>query len=561
MCSSGSRLQRDSCRVDCDGGIVSPPLNTQIVRSVVNTNQVSSKSHPRHYMMHKYWGRKAHNLVAHYITEHSLEGDVVLDPFAGSGGAVIEAHKAGRVGVGVDVNPMTKLIVRCTLSGYGPDRFLGHFDELAAAIPRAVRELGTTACPQCGLPSQLRNAVWEGEQIRRVKGRCEQHGLFVKDSSDEDRELASRAADVLAQAVKRGEVDYPRTPMMDFVRRNGRRTIDELFSPRNLLQLSYLLTAVNSIQDEVLRDLYRLAFSSMLPNVSSMIPGDLATVNGRSGWQISKYWVPGIHTEKDVISSFHSRAVTIASGMREVEPFLTSAKWQVHTHSAERIPELEDDSVDFVFADPPYGDSIAYLGLSMMWNDWLNHEVDYDSEIVIDPYRGKRDEQYEDGLRKVFAEVARVLKCDRRMVVTFHSRKLKYWRILMQAILSAGFVLEDVDWIQQAVQSGTQGINRKNTLTGDFFYLFRNSGIAEHNENLSFTSGEPIVRKAAESLFSCHGCVTSSDLYRAIIPEIVEARAFLDDAGKDLDIDKILRVDYEYRSDEGSGVCGWVRKC
>ena len=37
-----------------------------------------------------------------------------------------------------------------------------------------------------------------------------------------------------------------------------------------------------------------------------MIPGDLETVNGKSGWQISKLWAPKIHTEKNVFESFIS---------------------------------------------------------------------------------------------------------------------------------------------------------------------------------------------------------------------------------------------------------------
>ena len=50
-----------------------------------------------------------------------------------------------------------------------------------------------------------------------------------------------------------------------------------------------------------------MCFSSMLPNVSKMIPGDLETVNGKSGWQISKLWAPKIHTEKNIFESFISR--------------------------------------------------------------------------------------------------------------------------------------------------------------------------------------------------------------------------------------------------------------
>ena len=41
--------------------------------------------HPAHYLMHRYWGRKAHNVVNEYIKNFTEEGDTVLDPFMGSG--------------------------------------------------------------------------------------------------------------------------------------------------------------------------------------------------------------------------------------------------------------------------------------------------------------------------------------------------------------------------------------------------------------------------------------------------------------------------------------------
>ena len=45
----------------------------------------------------------------------------------------------------------------------------------------------------------------------------------------------------------------------------------------------------------------------MLSSVSRMIPGDEKKVQGRSGWVVSKLWVPKIHTEKNVFESFEQQ--------------------------------------------------------------------------------------------------------------------------------------------------------------------------------------------------------------------------------------------------------------
>ena len=33
---------------------------------------IPAKAHPAHYMMHKYWGRKSHNVISEYIKNDEL---------------------------------------------------------------------------------------------------------------------------------------------------------------------------------------------------------------------------------------------------------------------------------------------------------------------------------------------------------------------------------------------------------------------------------------------------------------------------------------------------------
>lgn len=73
-----------------------------------NMKNIRAKSHPAHYLMHKYWGRKPHNVVREYIDNYTNPGDIVLDPFMGSGVVPIEAIKNNRRSIGIDINPMSR---------------------------------------------------------------------------------------------------------------------------------------------------------------------------------------------------------------------------------------------------------------------------------------------------------------------------------------------------------------------------------------------------------------------------------------------------------------------
>lgn len=58
------------------------------------------------YAMHKYWGKKPFNEISKFIEKYTLPGETVMDSFCGSGVTLIEALKADRKCIGVDLNPI-----------------------------------------------------------------------------------------------------------------------------------------------------------------------------------------------------------------------------------------------------------------------------------------------------------------------------------------------------------------------------------------------------------------------------------------------------------------------
>ena len=81
----------------------------------INKN-IKASSHSKHYLLHRYWGRKAHNVVNEYIKSYTKKDDLVLDPFMGSGVVPIECSKMQRKAIGVDLNPISTFIVNNTIN-------------------------------------------------------------------------------------------------------------------------------------------------------------------------------------------------------------------------------------------------------------------------------------------------------------------------------------------------------------------------------------------------------------------------------------------------------------
>ncbi len=74
--------------------------------------------------MCSYMGSFPAGLPRYFIEQFSAPGDVVLDPFSGRGTTALEACIAGRVGLGVDLNPLAALLTDAKVAppAYEPTR-------------------------------------------------------------------------------------------------------------------------------------------------------------------------------------------------------------------------------------------------------------------------------------------------------------------------------------------------------------------------------------------------------------------------------------------------------
>ncbi len=530
----------------------------------VISESIAASPHPAHYLMHKYWGRKPHNVVSHYIKNFTKEYDTILEPFMGSGVTVIEALKLNRKVIGLDINPMSYFIVKNTMSEVDLQDFQDIFKRIIASIENKYAKLYETVCPICNMKSFVETAVWEESSIKRIRGVCSWHGSFVKDAEESDAEIYKMCTDIKDELLENGQICFPTDIIMKYVKRSGREKINELFTDRALIILSAIRDEFLKVQDIAIRDLLMFCFTSMLSNVSDMLPGDLDKSTYKSGWVISKFWVPKIHTERNVFHCINLRFKAIVKGKKELQG-ISAELAQIGIRDSADLPFIESDSIDYIFTDPPYGESIAYLALSHFWNCWLENLTDYDNEIIIDPYRNKGYPDYENRIKLAFKEFYRVLKPECFMSFTFHNRDLNVWKAILDACNEAGFVLKNIVLQAQAVSSGTQGINRKNTLTGDFIYNFKKSIKDESmSSNLNIDS-QSFIQDEIDNFISTNNGATPTELYEYLIPRIVQHRAYIDTNGNVIDIEQILKKNYEYekQSDFKNKVGGaykWVKK-
>ena len=401
---------------------------------------------PARYRLHKYWSRKPPDLVAERIAAATAPGDLVLDPFCGSGVAPIEAAALGRPAVGVDVNPFAIFLARTTAAPCDPNALVTAGARVLETGRGAEGAWHLTPCRRCGIDATLAGTARRGAEIVAVHVRCPRCGGTRREEPlRADLRLAA-----LAEAG--GDGDAPRPAVFTGWQtrklvRAGLHDFGELFTTRNLRAFATLRGAILAEPDDAIRDCLLLALTGALAQGSRMM-ADHGRDGGGASWKLNIYWLPGRSLELDPFRCFANRLQRVVAAKRETAALLAGCEQPrfVCADARALAAHVPDGTAAYAFADPPYGgEGIQYAELSALWCAWLDPPLQpaHDAEIGENPHRGRDRDAFAAGLADGFRAVHRALAPGARMTVTFASRDQRSWRALDAALAGAGFRVEE----------------------------------------------------------------------------------------------------------------------
>jgi len=82
-------------------------------------HEVPERERTKHvHRLHPYLGKFIPQLVDHFLSKYFLPGQVVVDPFSGSGTTLVQASEAGVNSIGIDVSKFNVMISRVKLDDY-----------------------------------------------------------------------------------------------------------------------------------------------------------------------------------------------------------------------------------------------------------------------------------------------------------------------------------------------------------------------------------------------------------------------------------------------------------
>ncbi|MDP4280446.1 MAG: DNA methyltransferase [Dehalococcoides mccartyi] len=445
------------------------------------------------YNMHTYWSKKPHDAIRQYIRHYTKPGDLVLDTFCGSGGTAVAALMEGRKAVAIDLDPSATHITAGSVAIISPETVRKAIEQVLLKTADIARNLYEIQCPHCFGRARILSVTWSerflcdkclnvvpvwglpGTGKNRGKSELKEcphcgNGIYVGDKRYGYVPVQFHLECMSGCRPKRICVEQDDPSFEELVRKNehfqnlefsfwyptaefpdgletikrkqfkqiGFTTIDTIFTSRNLHALAGLWDAINH---SPAKDILRFVFTSFLLNASKLY----RFREDGGGQPTGNYYVPPINRELNVFDAFVRKATDIEQAKSIYFNGVKSGKVMISTESALDLSAIPSNSVDYIFTDPPYGNTYQYRELNAVWNGWLiNDASPHPEDMVVNEYQGKDEIEWGKMFLQSFRECARVLKPGRCLSLCFHHTSSEMWTIVQDMMSECGFLVEDI---------------------------------------------------------------------------------------------------------------------
>lgn len=242
--------------------------------------------------------------------------------------------------------------------------------------------------------------------------------------------------------------------------------LHHFYTRRNVIAFASLWAEVNNYPNYLWDALkfwllsYNAAHSTIMTRVvAKKGQHDLVVTSGQPG----VLYVSGLPVEKNVFAGVRrklgtvSRAFELTHGMDDLVDVRNASSLKV---------DLPDNTVDYIFTDPPFGGNIPYAEVNFINEAWLGRTTNSKEEAIISLHHGKTLDNYQRLLVQAFREAHRILRPDANVTVAFHSTSARVWNAMRDACEQAGFYVIDTSVLEKT-QSSFKQVKSPGAVKGD----------------------------------------------------------------------------------------------
>jgi len=272
--------------------------------------------------------------------------------------------------------------------------------------------------------------------------------------SDEDRRLFEDSFNNRQWPHVPADIFFPGRQTNKLINGTGISHNCHMYTPRALFALGELWQL--SLSSSRHTSLFRFCLSS-INNYISRKQGFFGGGGGVSG----TLFTPSLHLERNVFDVLRRKVRKIGNLSCAVRK--TSA---ISTQSVSDLRNVPSNSIDYIFTDPPFGESLQYSELNLFVEAWLNVRSVKEDDCVLNYVHKKDLPFYSHMMVSAFREYSRVLKPGRWITIEFHNSQNSVWTAIQQSIEASGLVVADVRVLDKQ-QRSFNAVNRAGAVDQD----------------------------------------------------------------------------------------------
>lgn len=266
----------------------------------------------------------------------------------------------------------------------------------------------------------------------------------------------------------------------------GIEYLHQFYTKRNFIVMHLLWEMTNDYDDKV-RDALRLMLLSYNASHCTLMTRVVAKKASKdfvlTGAQSGVLYISRLPVEKNILLGLIRKAKPIAEAYRLLQD--CKGCFEVRNRSSQHLIE-EDESIDMVFTDPPFGDFIPYAEVNQINELWLDNVTNRKDEIIISDSQNKTLDDYKEMLTEVFSEVRRVMKSTASAVVVFHAAKAEIWQAFENVLSDSLLEVQQANILDKEQASFKQVVSN-DSVQGDPMLLlnktsFNRTELDENND-------------------------------------------------------------------------------
>jgi DNA modification methylase len=384
------------------------------------------------HRLHPYKGKFIPQLVEYFLDKHLNthkkeiyfnEGEIVLDPFMGSGTTLVQSSELGLHSIGIDVSDFNCLISKVKVQNYD----LGKLDKIARDVCFSTRNFSQNVFDD-SFDEKLKEKLSEFNKKYFPNPEFKRK-VFSKEIKNEKEYGEEKLRLFLKENKSFFDKNGTKNKSDLFNENEMNNFLNKWFSKRVRQELFYYTKLLNKVDDEKIKEVLRIILSRTARSCRATKHSDLATLTEP---QIGPYYcskhkkicVPINSIVKHLIrytydtikrlkdfSEFKKEvnAEVIHGDSRDVNIFE-----EIKNKNPNFYKLLKDKKIDGVFTSPPYVGQIDYHEQHAYSYELFDIPRKDDKEIgPLYKGQGKQaKEEYVEGISQVLRNVGRFVKDD-----------------------------------------------------------------------------------------------------------------------------------------------------